>query len=331
MTTPANLTYTNIETRVMNALRIPTSNTTEQAKVKNLINAVYRDIYMKRDWQFSIKRAVINTTAKLVAAETNVLSVTAPSSVSLTINSTSVTFSSAITQDIAGFVMLVPGQANDSGAVYRVNTHGGASAAATLDAKYTDVTSTAATYRLYQDAYSLPTDTLKVLNIKRFGEYSPLRRLGIEAMSQLKLTDTSEGKPEAYAVFDYATTGDPTAAKLLQIHPYPDKLYRLEIFYKQSLNTELSSTTRPFIPDDFSEILWYGTMARAYPIFLNDLQRGEHFMKLFNDTLALMAAQEPDYARDNPGIAPVMTYRRHSRRSGNVTLGSYFDRLPNEP
>src|SRR5574342_305029 len=225
MTTPANLTYTNIEPRVMNALRIPTSNTTEQAKVKNLINAVYRDIYMKRDWQFSTKRAVINTTAKLVAAEPNILSVTAPSSVSLTINSTSVTFASAITQDIAGFVMLVPGQANDSGAVYRVNTHGGASAAATLDAKYTDVTSTAATYRLYQDAYSLPTDTLKVLNIKRFGEYSPLRRLGIEAMSQLKLTDTSEGKPEAYAVFDYATTGDPTAAKLLQIHPYQDKLY----------------------------------------------------------------------------------------------------------
>jgi hypothetical protein len=331
MTTPANLTYTAIETRVMNALRLPTSNTTEQAKVQNLINMVYRDIYMKRDWTFAIKRAVINTSAKLVAGETNVLGVTAPTSVSLTINSTTATFSGVITQDIKGFVMVIPGQPNDPDAVYRIAVHGGASASATLDAAYTDATNTAASYRLYQDAYSLPADPLKVLNVKRFGEFQPIRRMGIEELSQIKLTDQTENRPEGYSVFDYTTTGDPTTQKILQIVPYPDKLYRLEIFYKQSLNTELTSSTRPFIPDDFSEVLVYGALSRGYPQFLNDKDRGDYYLKLFNDTLALMAAQEPDYAKDNPGISP-MSYRRRRRlRQGGVTLGRDFDILPSEP
>ena len=33
MTVPANLNYTDIQTRVMNAMRIPTTNTVEAAKV----------------------------------------------------------------------------------------------------------------------------------------------------------------------------------------------------------------------------------------------------------------------------------------------------------
>ena len=203
----------------------------------------------------------------------------------------------------------------------------------TLDAAYTDATNTAAAIRIYQDSYNLPADTNKVLNVKRYGEMSPITRMGIEEFSAYKLSDQTASRPEMYAAFDYATTGDPTTQPQLQIHPYPDKMYRMEVFYKQMLNTELSGTTRPFIPDDFVEVIYYGTLARAYPIVMNDKDRGEYFLKLFNDTLALMAAQNKEYDNDHPGIRPDNNYRgmNRRRRAGGFTLGSWFDRLPNRP
>jgi hypothetical protein len=319
MTVPANLTYSAVETRVMNSLRLATTNTTEQAKVQNLINEVYRDIAAKADWWWLLKRAVINTVAKITAG-----------TVDVTKGSTSITFSIATGTDVSGYVFIISGSTDDSDAVYRIATNPAGGTAATLDAAYTGATNTAASYSLYKDAYSLPTDTGKVINVKRYGYLLPLQRVGIEDLSVLKLTDQSENKPQLYSVFDTATTGDPTTARLLQVHPYPDKAYRLEVFYKQNLNTELTGTARPLIPDDYSQILVYGSLARGYAIFLADTDRSQFFQGLFNDVMALMVAQQKEYAHDNAGVAPRDGYRRATsrRRSGNVTLGSLFDRWP---
>lgn len=319
MSTPANLTYAQIETRVMNSLRLSTTNATEQAKVQNLINEVYRDIAAKNDWFWLLKRTVINTQAKVMAGTANV-----------TLGSTQVTLSVVPAVDITGYVLLVPGDVNDADAVYRVASIAGV--VATLDAAYTGITNTAAAYRAYRDVYTLPVDTSKVLNVKRYGFVLPLQRMGIEELSSIKLVDQSEGKPQMYSVFDSATTGDPTTQRLLQIHPYPDKAYRLDIFYKQNLNTELTGAVRPLIPDDFSQVLIYGALARGYAIFLNDLDRSKFFESLFNDVLALMVAQQKEYASDHAGIAPDDRARQGSIRrrqaAGGVVLGSLFDRFP---
>ena len=335
MTTPANLTFKDIEERVMNSCRLSTTNATQQTRVDAVINAVYRDIYNKSDWSFAEKRAVINTSPNLISASTNVFGVLAPATVSVTVNSSTVVFSSAITQDIARWSLIIPGAANDSLAVYKVASHGGNSATAILDANFTNPTSTATAYQLYQDEYSLPADSAKVLQVKRFGYDQPLALVGKEAMMSMKMTDTTVNKPMAAAVIGFQTQGDPTTPKQLVVHPYPDKAYRLEILYKQQLNDELAGTTQPFIPDEWREVMWYGAMARCYPIFLSDDKRGQTFEKLFNDTLALMVAQQKEYARDNAGVKPADIYRRRSRTrnraAGGFTLGSLFDRYPDEP
>lgn len=322
MTVPANLTLTDIATRVMNQLRLPVSNTVELAKVTAVINEVYRDICAKQDWWWLIKRAVINTRAKIDSG-----------TVSVTKGSAAITFSAAITPEVTGFTFMTPGGTDDAGAVYRVGAHTAGSANATLDATYTNATSTDSSYALHRDAYTLPEDCGKVLNVKRFGYSQPLVRTGLEGMSEWKLYDTTEGKPQAYSVFDYQCIGDPTSQRLLQVHPFPDDTYRLEIFYKQTLNTELAGTTQPFIPDDFRQVLIYGTLARAYPIFLNDVERGKYYGELFNDVLALMSAQQKEYAHDQPGIAPRNDYRPRQgvRARRSWTYGSRFDRWPSEP
>lgn len=331
----ASLSFTDIQTRVMNDCRVPTTNTTEATKFAAVINAVYRDICSKQDWWWLEKRTVINTAPNLVAGATNVFGVAAPASVSVTINSTVATFSSAIAQNIANFSILFPGGSDDSLAVYRIAATSTAGAnPVNLDAAFTNATSTAASYNLYQDAYDMPSDTNKLLQVKRFGYAQPLRLIGKNEMMQLKIVDTTTGKPEVATLLDFDTSGDPTTVRQLVVHPYPDKAYRLEVLYKQTLNTELAGSTQPLIPDDFRQILVYGSLARCYPIFLNDVERGKFYEALFNDVLALMAAQQKEYAHDQSGIAPWDSYRRRAQRgrvAGSYTLGSWFDRLPNQP
>ena len=302
----------------MNQLRIPVTNATEQAKIAAIINEVYRDIYVKEDWYWLVKRTVINTVAKISAGTVNVSN-----------GSTALTFTNAPGL-VTNFVLLLQGDSNDTGAVYRIASTG-TGVAQTADAGITATSNSAIGYRLYQDAYDLPIDCGKLLLVKRYGERYPLKMVGIQEMSRYKILDTSEGKPEVVSVFDYDTTGDPTTFRQLQVHPYPDRTYRLEIFYKQQLNTELSGTTQGFMPDEYRQILIYGALARCYPIFLNDVERGKYFQSLFNDTLALMVSNHREYAKDLPQLNP-MSYRQIQRRPSRVsgTLGGWFDRLPFE-
>lgn len=326
MTTPANLTFTDIQTRVMNHLRIPTTNTTEATKIGYMINELYRDIAAKQDWWWLLKRGIMLVTPKI-----------ADTSVTVTLNSASGSFSVSPKQNssnvsVANFSFIPSGVSADSSALYFVTAHTSGATAFTLDGVYTNATGTVSA-NLYQDRLGLPSDCGKIIHVQRYGRSLPLRRVGIEEMQQYKLTDRTEGTPEAYSVYDYGTTGDPTTQRWLSIHPFPDGNYhRLQLFYKQNLNTELSGTTQPFIPDDYRQVLIYGSLARGYPIWLDDTERGKYFQTLFNDLMALMAAQQKEYASDKSGVAPENAWRGISRRrAGNSTLGSWFDRLPNQP
>jgi hypothetical protein len=326
MTTPYNLTFADISTRVMNNLRLPVTNLTEQAKVNALINEVYRDIYIKYDWWWLVKLKAINTSPRINAG-----------TITVTQNSTAITFSTTPQQysanvSVTGFVLVVPGQANDPSAVYRIAAHTAGAVAATLDTAYTDVSGSGLGYRVYQDKYALPVDTGKVLNVTRYGHQWPMTRVGIEQMQQIKQSDQTENRPEMYTVYDFVTSGDPTTQRLLWIHPYSDKTFRMDVYYKQQLNTELSCSDAAFIPDEYRQILVYGALARGYPIFHKDDDRGKFFQSLFNDLLALMVAQHKEYAMDKSAVVPAPGYRRMRRRPRTAyTLGNWFDRLPNIP
>lgn len=324
--TPANLTYVQLETRVMNNLRLPTTNATIQAQIQAIINEVYRDICAKHDWWWLVKRQVINTSANFTTGTVNIAAL----STSGTITST------ASIPALAGYRFLPTGDSNDSNAAYIVgSTHAAGNTVFPLDAPFTGATGSAYAFVFSQDAYPLAADTGKVLQVRRYGRALPLKRVGWEELSRIKLIDRTANKPEVYTVWDFATSGDPTTQKQLIVHPYPDKAYRLEVSYKQTLNTELSGTTRPLIPDDYVEMLVYGSLARGYPIFLNDLERGKFFQSLFNDLLALMTNAQCNYEMDRPGLAPDDTYRgmanRRRRTASGYTMAGLFDRLPNIP
>ena len=316
----ASLTLANIETRCANSLRIPTSNSTEMTKLDAVINEVYRDIALKYDWEFLHKRTVINTVADITTG-----------TISVTNDSTSVTFSSAPTPSVAQRVLIVDGNTIDPGAAYRVSAHTAGATAATLDAAYTGGTDTAAAYSVYGDSYDLPTDCEHVRFIRRAGFQHPMKRIDPSEMEEIKGWDRSEGSPQIYSVYDFDTTGDPTTQRQLVIHPYPDEIYRMEVHYRRSLNTELATTTRPLIPDDFAQLLVWGTLGVGYAIFLNDTERAGYFQSLFNDRLLLLTARKREM-EGPPGIVPAPGYRLRQRVSpARVDLGDFFGRLPYQP
>ena len=321
----AALTYADIETRVANQLRIPTSDTTQMTRIQAIINEVYRDVVARYPgWYWLRKRAVVNTATAFSSG-----------TASVTPGVTTVTLTIAPSSGFGSFVnrvFTVPGNAEDPNAVYRIATHTAGLATLLLDAGYTGATDSAAAYHIYQDAYDLATDCNRVLHVKRFGLRNAVTMIGPMEMAGLKESDTSEGAPRVATVSEFDTSGDPTTARQLVVHPYPDTPYRMEIFYTQSPNTELSGTTRPLIPDDFVQVLIYGALARGFPIFLNDTERGASHEALFTGMLGLMVSNQRQQ-EDNPGVAPRDNYRGFYRRgqrisAANADLGSAFDRWP---
>lgn len=322
----ASLTHSDIQTRIMNALRIPTGNSTEASKISAVMNGVYREIGLKGDgqWWWLVKRALLATRADITTG-----------TASVTNNNTGVTLTDGPATSTVGGKFYVAGNTTDAGAFFRIATHTDASTSVTLDGVYTGSTDTAASYQILFDEYSLATDVGKLQHIRRFGRPEPLRIISPEEMHRLKIWDTSTGKPELAALIDFATTGDPTTAKRLVVHPYPDEIYRLEYTYFQTLNTELSSTTRPLIPDDYVEILVYGSLAVAYNTFVNDPQRGREFQARYTDLLNLMLGQQRRH-QGNPSVQPADHYRSFYRRGRRVNpnvadLGDLFDRYPSVP
>ena len=311
----------------MNRLRIPTTNTTQQTIVAAIINDIYREIYSMEDWWWLEKFQVIITTNDYNTG-----------TILVTNGSTAATLSTASASSLADRVLIIPGEASDSGVVTRISTHAAAGTAVTLDANYSGATASAASFNVYQDQYDLASDVGKVLWLRRFGYQYPLDALGPMEMANLKNYDTTTGKPQLWTVHDFDTTGDPTTVKQLWIHPYPDATYRMEVVYKQTLNTELSGSTRPLIPDDYVDVLTWGALSVAYPLLLADSARGAQFDQRYNRLLGHMIVEQrrrgQDYAQVVPENQYARTFRHRRNRSvpAGVNLGStWFGKWPIRP
>lgn len=287
----------------MNALRLPTSNTTQATQVGNIMNMVYRDIEARNPnwWWLRTKRAfntatAVQGTATVVYGGQDVTLSTAPASEH---------------GSFMGRAMLVS-NATDS-TVYRISTHATGSASFTLDAAYVSMSTTSASVTVYKDSYDAPSDFNRPVYLSANGGATVVRVVGAEEMAGLKQWDTTEGAPTAVTLEGFRTAGDFTTPRQIVVHPWPDVPHRLELAYQRTLNSEASGETRFLIPDEYIQVLVYGTLARAYPIMLDDADRGQTFERDFNDVMALMTATQRKW-EGNPRLEIVDQYRGFYRR-----------------
>ena len=123
--------------------------------------------------------------------------------VTVTKNSTSVTFSSTPSTSVADYFFKVDGHSD----VFRISSYT-ASDGAVLDTVYTGDTSTGANYRCMDLEYSLATDIIKMISPMR-GYGSSNNRIEMmsesEMQSQWPLETTQSGVPDAFAMVTETT------------------------------------------------------------------------------------------------------------------------------
>lgn len=315
-------TFQTIWTAVMNRIRMPVTNTAELVKVKQIVNDVYRDVLLQEDWYWSIKRHVFNTASAYDAGTIEVIE-----------GSTAFTLSDTPTTGLGSFAgrkLMVTAGTQDSNAVQRIATHIAALATGLLDLEYTNPSSSTAGFHIYQDEYDLPTDFLSLVDFQRFGYQLPARPIGPRDMLALKGSNTAVGKPQAYTVLDYDTTGTPTTQRQLWVHPYPDKTYRMEVYYRRQATEMVSAEDQPAMPEEHRHVLIDGAAAVCYSVMLADDARGQVWQQRFVEGVNRMATQHRETTGQKPRIVPLDSHRSwfKGRRvsPGARDSGSWFDR-----
>lgn len=164
-------------------------------------------------------------------------------SVSVTNNNINIIFSSAPAVSVAGRFFRVDGQPD----VFRIATHTGGVAAATLDSVYTGLTNGAAVYKVMKLEYDLATDMLRVIAPMRIYKDNKQEVDGV-ALSALErdypLAYIESGTPTQFALVTedkirFNRYGGVTSTELI----------RVEYDYLQEPATELTdNSTEPLVP-----------------------------------------------------------------------------------
>ncbi len=199
------------------------------------------DPSIREDWLWLRSTATLTLNPKITTG-----------TVSVTNNSTAVTFSSAPSSSVADYFFQVTNQPD----VFRISTHTAASTSATLDSVYTSDTASAASYTLFPLVYDLPAD------FWQFAEPLWIRSKGVGFPWHPGHLDVIEPRRlKEYWPIDRMVMGIPTVASLVasrkvQFNKYPEKLCRVEVEYL-AVPVDLTDSTsqEPVVPATYRRVI----------------------------------------------------------------------------
>lgn len=173
----------------------------------------------------------------------------ATGTVSVTNNSTSITFSSAPAVDLDNWFFQVDGHDD----VFRISAHTAAAAAATLDGVYTGTDAATASYKVFKLEYSLASDVLKVIAPMRGYRDGEVRVPGMDLVAlerDYPLATVDEGVPSAFAH---------VTESLVRFNRYPGRdstdLLRLEYDYLYEPDDLEDGAAEPVVPRHYRKVL----------------------------------------------------------------------------
>jgi hypothetical protein len=181
--------FEDIYSRVREELKIQSTDTTNIARIKRLVNEIYEDVLGAEQWDWLRGRVTL-------VAETALSTGT----VAVTSGSVSATLSSAPALSRAGYYFSVQG----SNEVYRIISHTGAAAALTLDVPYLGDTAAAASYKIWSDALPLPVDAREAIKVTQPHAVVPLEGVGLQKFRDRVAVDPkADGRPRTYTTTDF--------------------------------------------------------------------------------------------------------------------------------
>lgn len=182
--------FSDIYNAVIEELGIQSSDTPAINRIKRDINAIYlEEVCPAAQWKWL--RSTIDLTHP-ASIETGTVAVTA--------NSVTITFSSAPTNSVKGYLFSTAGQSE----IYQIAQHTAASTTATLATPFSGTTATAASFSVWNQALALPVNCRETFEVRHDFSDQSLDNHGLQKYRQIvAINPKEEGKPRLYTTTDY--------------------------------------------------------------------------------------------------------------------------------
>lgn len=315
---------------VLSKMREKTDNTSSfESEVLTQLNQSYRAIVAGgQGLESEIGKPVIFPWAKAQNPKVvNLQPAITTGTVEVTNASTTITFSSAPASSVAGYYFKVDGE----GEVYRVATHTGGVATATLDANYVGDTSSSSTYKLLKLDYTFSSDVLvPIAPITAYSSSGP-HQISIVPKSTMNrdfpLSELQQNIPTRAAVVKQSE-----GTFVLQFNAYPQELERVEMEYI-AVPTALDTTSEnPIMPIHQRVVIAHYAIAQmlqgidddrvAY--YFNLAKAG--FNAMVKEAQGIYSSGSKDYARVIPRMDQYDMQERLLKTEDGfiIDLGNYW-------
>lgn len=296
--------FEDIYSAVLEELKIPSTDGTTLARIKRDINMIYLNEvipFKPRAWWWLQKKEDVITYEKY---DTGTLSVTE--------DSTTITFSSAPSISLAGYYVKLTGYPE----VVKITSHTAATTTATLESAWVLATASAQDYKAWKDYIALDSDTKEVIQVTHDRMASPLAALTNVKFSEFRARyPETEGFPQYYNTGDFDSDGNRT------ISWYPscwDTKVTLHINSIQEASALNLDADEPLMPVEDRIVLFYGACSRAWARERNEGEAVKNW-NLFTMKLKAMAAKSGDAPqvtemRVDSDYTINKRYRRFNRR-----------------
>jgi hypothetical protein len=290
MTARKLVTFEDIYTAICETVKIQLSDGVTLERVKRYINMAYIDElmpYKPRAWWWAHLNDNITTVRKVTTG-----------TVSATVGSTTCTFSSAPATSQTGKLIKFTAYPE----VYRIAAHTGGATSFTLEEEFiaesiADATAvTGASYKIWQDRYSIDANMVEVIQVKHNKRSEPLAAYNIaEFDAYVQNHPEMEGAPSIYAIGDFDPSGD------RYIYFYPscsDRPVHVKILGLEEVDELDGDDDEPAIPVMDRIVLYYGGLWMTYEQQRNETESAKNY-NLFMKKMDRMAARS--------GEAPIKT------------------------
>lgn len=298
--------FEDIYSAILEEIKIPATDGTTLARIKRDINMIYLNHvvpFKPRSWWWLEKKEDIVTYAKITTG-----------TVTVTAESTTITFSSAPTTSVTGYSFKLQG----SPEIIKIASHTAASTTATLETAWPNSTTDGSglSYKLWKDYASLSSTMKEVVQVMHDRRSHPLELVSNVRFSERKNRYPElEGYPVMVNAFDFDSSGNK------QIRWYPsatDTPVILHVEGRQEAPALSADADEPLMPVEDRICLFYGACSRAWARERNESEATKNW-NLFVMKLNEMAGKGGDGPQvtemsPDPDYLVNKRYRRYFRK-----------------
>ncbi len=305
MSADALVTFEDILNAIIRRVKIQATDGETIQRIKQDINIIYINEvvpFKPRAWHWLQKFQNVTTTERIIDGE-----------VTVTKNSTTITFSEAPAISVADYYIKLAGYPE----VIKITAHTAASTTATLEDAWPLATTSDSGYQMWKDSVSLNSDCKEVIQVTHSRKQTPMDAVNPAKFWEMRQRNPeTQGWPSLYSSQDYDASGN----VVLKWFPANyDNQVLLKVMYAKEVEKLDLDDDEPLMPIEDRIVLFYGALSMAWERERNESESAKAW-NLFQTKLAHMAgkagnAPQVTEMTTDPDYLTRTRYRRFSGRS----------------